>query len=386
MPDDEGTPPDPGFRGTPLPPEDRLWRHPSEVARRATRPARRGRIGAGLAIAAGGGAVLALLVAWGVGAFDDPAAPETASERVLTPVSTVLVGTPAPGGIDELAEAMVTVSVDGAEGSGIVLRDDGHVLTTADLVGDQDQVRVQAADGPAREAEVVGIDEATDVAVLSVVGLNRQGAVLGRAEDLTIGDPTRAVILGGSMAAEVLTGIVANLGVTVSRQDEDPLHGLIGTDIVLDAPVEGAALVDRHSAVIGVITGVGDTDVVRAVPIDLARIVADDIIATGSADHPWLGIEGQDLDVEVAADWGVRGGAELVAVLDDSPATTAGLRADDVVTQVGDHEITSMGDLVTVLRHLDPGDEIRIGYLRAGEHYWSEATLAETETEGETEG
>ena len=378
MPDDEGNPPDPGFRGAPLPPEDRLWRHPSEVAGPPAGRARRGRSVAALGLAAGAGAALALLVAYGVGAFEDPAPPETASERVLTPVSTVLVGAPTPGGIDDLVDAMVTVRVDGAEGSGIVLRDDGHVLTTADLVGDQDQVTVQAAEGPAREAEVVGIDEATDVAVLAVADLNRQGAVFGLAEELTVGDPTRAVMLGGSTAAEVLTGVVANLGVTVSRQEDAPLHGLIGTDIVLDVPVEGAALVDRHSAVIGVITAVGDTDVVRAVPIDLARIVADDIIATGAAEHPWLGIEGRDLQAGIAADWGVRGGAELASVLEDSPAAEAGLRADDVLTQVGDLEITSMGDLVTALRHLDPGDLVRIGYVRAGEHHWCRATLAET--------
>jgi S1-C subfamily serine protease len=290
----------------------------------------------------------------------------------------VFVGTAVRDDIDELAAALVVVRVGAVEGSGVVLRDDGHVLTTADLVGDDTEVTVQPVEGPALEAEVVGTDPATDVAVLWVAGLDRASAVLGVADEVTVGDPTRAVTLRGEDAAEVRTGVVANLAVTVSRHDEVPLHGLIGTDIVQDQPVEGAALVDAHGAVIGVTTGVGDTDVVRAVPIDLARVVAQDIIATGAADHPWLGIEGGDLDATVAADWGVRGGAELASVLEDSPAAAAGLRTDDVVTQVGDHEITSMGDLVTALRHLDPGDEVRIGYLRAGEHHWCRAVLAES--------
>lgn len=377
MSDDEGTPPDPGFRGAPLPPEDRLWRHPSEVARPAPGRSRRGRGGAALAVAAGAGAGLALLVTWGVGAFDDPVGPETAHERVATPAATVFVGAAATSDIDELAAALVVVRVDGVDGSGVVLRDDGHVLTTADLVGDRTEVTVEPVEGPALEARVVGSDPATDVAVLAVAGLDRAGAVLGMAGDVAVGDPTRAVSLRGEDAAEVVSGVVANLAVTVTRPDEVPLHGLIGTDIVQDQPVEGAALVDAGGAVIGLTTGVGDTDVVRAVPIDLARIVAEDIIATGAADHPWLGIEGRDLEAAVAADWGVRGGAELAAVVEDSPAAAAGLLADDVVTQVGDLEITSMGDLVTALRHLDPGDQVRIGYLRAGEHHWSRATLAE---------
>ncbi len=377
MSDDEGTPPDPGFRGAPLPPEDRLWRHPSEVARPTRGRSRRGRGLAALAAAAGAGAGLALLVTWGVGAFDDPVGPETAHERVATPTATVFVGAAATSDIDELAAGLVVVRVDGVDGSGVVLRDDGHVLTTADLVGDNTEVTVEPVEGPALEARVVGSDPATDVAVLAVAGLDRAGAVLGAAGDVAVGDPTRAVSLRGEDAAEVVSGVVANLAVTVTRPDEVPLHGLIGTDIVQDQPVEGAALVDRGGAVIGLTTGVGDTDVVRAVPIDLARIVAEDIIATGAADHPWLGIEGRDLEATVAADWGVRGGAELAAVLEDSPAAAAGLLADDVVTQLGDLEITSMGDLVTALRHLDPGDQVRIGYLRAGEHHWSRATLAE---------
>ena len=330
-----------------------------------------------LALAAGLGATVALAGAWGVGAFRPAEGTRPVSERVATPVSTVVVGSALPGGIDGVAAALVTIRADGARGAGVVLRDDGHVLTTADLVGESDRVVVQPSTGPEFEGQVVGVDADTDVAVLSVMGLDRAGAVLGATHELAVGDPARAVTLEGRQAAQVVTGVVANLAVTVTREDETPLHGLIGTDIVLADPVEGAPLVDAGGAVIGVTTTVGDTDVVRAVPIDLARIVADDIIATGAAEHPWLGIQGRDLDAAIAAAWGVRGGAELAAVVDDSPAAAAGLHAADVVTQIGDTEVTSMGDLVTALRHLDPGDEVRIGYLRAGAHDWCEAVLAE---------
>ena len=379
MSEDEGTPPDPPFRGAPLPPEDRLWRHPSEVRPAPTgdRPHRRSALSLGLA--AGLGASVALMAAWGLGAIRQDDAAQPVSERLATPVSTLLVGAPLPGGIDEVASALVTVDAGDTQGSGVVLRDDGHVLTTAELVGDAEQVRVRAVDGPELVGDVVGVDPATDVAVLLVQGLDRLGAVLGVARDVAVGDPARAIALQGMQAAEVLTGAVANLAVTVSRDAEVPLHGLIGTDIVMDDPIEGAALVDATGAVIGVTTTVGDTDAVRAVPIDLARTVADDIIATGGPAHPWLGIEGRDLEADVAAEWGVRGGAELAAVAEDSPAAEAGLQDADVVTQVGDTEVTSMGDLVTALRLLDPGDQVRIGYLRAGHHHWCTAVLDEQE-------
>lgn len=378
MSEDEGTPPDRPFRGAPLPPEDRLWRHPSEVRPGPTVDGgHRRRSPISLGLAAGLGASVALTAAWGLGAFREEGGAQPASVRLATPVSTVLVGSPRPGAMDEVAATLVHVRARGTAGAGLVLRDDGYVLTTAELVGDAEQVRVQAVDGPELVGDVVGVDPATDVAVLLVQGLDRLGAVLGVTRDVAVGDPARAVALQGRQAAEIVTGVVANLAITVSRGADPPLHGLIGTDIVMEDPIEGAALVDSTGAVIGVTTAVGDTDAVRAVPIDLARIVADDIIATGGPAHPWLGVEGRDLETEVAAEWGVRGGAELAAVVEDSPAAEAGLHAADVVTQVGDTEVTSMGDLVTALRLLDPGDQIRIGYLRAGHHGWCAAVLAD---------
>ena len=369
MSDDEG-----GAGRGPLPPEDRLWRHPSEVAR-PERHARRGwswlPLGIGLLI----GASAAVTTLWVGGALDDAEGPGVARERLATPVSTVYVGT-VGGGLDDLAGTLVTVRAGDLEGGGVVLRDDGHVLTTADLVGTRRHVSVHGVDGVERAGSVVGVDPATDVAVLRIPGLTADGAVLGTSAEVAVGDPARAVNLGEEGAALVLSGTVANLAVTVSRDDDEALHGLLGTDIVRGEPVEGAALVDADGAVIGVTTGVGDTDVLRAVPMDLARVVAHDIIATGGPEHPWLGVLGRDLDDALAAEWGVPGGAEVETVVEGSPAADAGLRDDDVVTNVGDTAITGMGDLVTALRHLDPGDDVRLGYLRDGRHQWCEAVLA----------
>lgn len=378
MPADDGTPEEPPFRGPPLPPDDRLWRHPSEHVVPLERAAR-GRRSVALLGAAAVGAALALAGAWAVGAFDDetPTA-EVARERQVTPATTVVLAAPGAGGLDEVAATLVAVRVGDTEGAGIVLRDDGYVLTTADLVVDRPRVSVWALGGPERDAEVVGTDPATDVAVLHVPGLTAEGAVFGAAHELAVGDDARTVRLRTTDRADVLAGVVANLAVTVTRDGSSPLHGLIGTDIVAAEPVEGAALVDAEGTVVGLTTTVGDTDAVRAVPVDLARIVAADLIATGRPAHPWLGIEGRDLDAAVAADWGIPGGAALVSVVADGPADAAGLRADDVVTHLGDTEIATMGDLVTALRHHDPGDTVRLGYLRAGRPHWCEAELAES--------
>jgi len=370
--DDEGT----AFGGGPLPPDDRLWRHPSEL--QGPRPAG-GRRWTLLSVGVGAlvGASAAVVGLWALGTFDDDPDAGVAEERLATPVSTVFVGRPSAGDLDQVADGLVAVRAGDIDGAGVILRDDGHVLTTAALVDGRRRVRVWAVDGRPRDGEVVGVDPATDVAVVRVPSLASAGAVLGRSAEVGVGDGARAVNLERSGAALVLAGRVANLAVTVALDDDSRLHGLIGTDIVRTEPVEGAALVDAAGAVIGVATDVGDNDVLRAVPIDLARTVAHDIIATGGPDHPWLGIEGRDLPDDVAAAWGVAGGAELEDVVEGSPADEAGLAPDDVVTNVGDVAIAGMGDLLTTLRHHDPGERVRVGYLRDGELEWCDVVLGD---------
>ncbi len=314
--------------------------------------------------------------AWALGAFDDEPADGAATERLATPVATVLVDGPVAGRIEALAESLVIVRAGDVRGAGVVWRDDGHVLTTADLVDGHERVTVKTVDGPRLTGRVVGLDRATDVAIIRVPELTAPGAVLGTTRRLSVGMLTQAVAPGASGGVTVATGSIASLGVTVTRDDDTPIHGLIGTDLVL-AGVEGAALIDDDGAVVGLTTPVGGASGVRAVPVALARVVGTDIIATGAAAHPWLGVEGRDVSAAVAAEWGIPGGAELFEITEDSPAADAGLVDHDVVTKVDDREITSMGDLLTVLRHLDPGDEIRIGYLRAGHLHWGDATLQE---------
>jgi putative serine protease PepD len=327
-----------------------------------------------LAASAVVGAGLALGGAWALGAFDDGPTGGAATERLATPVATVLVDGPVAGRVETVAASLVALRAGDEEGAGVVWRDDGHVLTTADLVRGHDRVAVQAVDGTELTGEVVGFDSATDVAVLRVADLTAPGAVLGATRRLSIGDSTQAVTPRAAGVTEVAAGFIASLGVTVTRDDDSPIHGLIGTDLVLSG-IEGAALIDADGAVVGLTTTVGGASGIRAVPIDLARVVGADIVATGSAAHPWLGIEGRDVSSEVAAEWGIPGGAELSTITEDGPADLAGLIEDDVVTKVAREEITSMGDLLTVLRHFDPGDEVRIGYLRDGELQWCSATL-----------
>lgn len=382
MADDEGSSPEaePPFRGAPLPPDDRLWRHPSEL-RAAPQAPRPGRGPVALALAAVVGATAALVGAWALGTFGDRVVERQVIERVATPAARTVLTTTGTRSLGEalpgLRSSLVAIRAGDTVGTGVILRDDGHVLTTASLVGDRDTVPVSPADGPGLEGEVVGTDPATDLAVLSVPGLGPAGAVLAPRATPVVGDGAAVVSLSASGRAEAAQGIIAGLGITVTREDGFPLHGLISTDIVVPGQLDGAALIDQRGAVLGVATDAGGHAGVRAVPIDLALVVVDDIIETGGPAHPWLGVEGRDLSAEAATAWGLAGGAHLAEVVEGSPAAVAGLRDDDVVTQVDDVDIQSMGELITALRHLDPGDAVRIGYRRDGEARWCAAVLAD---------
>jgi putative serine protease PepD len=101
-----------------------------------------------------------------------------------------------------------------------------------------------------------------------------------------------------------------------------------------------------------------------AIPVEIVRAVADDIIANGSARHSWLGVEGADLDPTNAKDMGVTGGAKVTKVIDNSPAALAGLQPDDVITTIDGVRIVSMSAFVVSLRGHHPGDSVTIELVR----------------------
>lgn len=417
----EGPDEDGGGSGPPLPPEDRLWRHPSEIGAGAVPPpgppvgsaappppASRGASSSWLVGAVSGvaGAALTLGVLAGTGGLDREVNRTQVVERVAPiPASTLPVSSPpgadVPGSVATLAAAVrpavarvevtraATAGAPGAEttttiGSAVAFRDDGFLLTSADLVDHSLRIVVVLDGGRATDGRIVGTDPLTDVAVLSIEETGLDTAVLGTAEDLTVGQP--ALVVGsastpGALPA-VTAGIVSALGRTLGAEgDAPPRHGLIQTDAPLDPTATGGPVLDRRGAVVGITTApptsVTGHGLSYAVPIDTARRVAGQIIGTGSVHHPWLGIEGSDLRAGEADAFQLAGGARVATVSEGSPADLAGLQADDVVTAVGETRVTSMAELVVRLREYRPGDVVLLSYQRAGQPGFCVATLAE---------
>jgi S1-C subfamily serine protease len=383
----EGADDDGSFRA-PLPPDDRLWRHPSEVAALApTSPvatARRPHSSWSVGVVSGLiGSVLTfglIAVSGALSPGGTPAPREVLVRESVRPAGLSSAGREATG-VEAIAEevtpAIVRIVAEGdvpSGGSGVMFRDNGYLLTNAHVVDEAERITVIFADGSELEGALVGFDTDTDVAVVKV---ERDEpftvAALGTATDLRVGQATIAIgsplgLVGGS---SVTTGVVSQLGRVVRASERAPLLDMIQTDAAIAPGSSGGALLDGDGYVIGVTTAIAVSEVGAeglgfAVPIDIARAVAEDIIATGSAVHVWLGIEGHTLGAPEADALGVRGGAVVRRVVDDSPAAGAGLEVDDVILTVSEEDIISMSALVIHLRRLDPGDEVRLGLVRDG--------------------
>ncbi len=300
--------------------------------------------------------------------------------RVLR--STVSIGVRTPNG--------------SGSGSGVVVREDGYVMTNNHVVeagadGGRITVIVNGGEGRELPASIVGLDPETDLAVLKVEGGGPfEPATLGRSSDLVVGDPVIAIGSPLGLNGTVTTGIVSALNRTVQVPSEDgtrgtPLLNAIQTDAAINPGNSGGALVNASGAVIGINSAIatlgasspGDTGgsigVGFAIPVDEARSVAEEIIRTGRATHPAIGVEAGN---EVADD-GRKAGARLTRILGGGPASTGGLQVGDVVDKVQDVPVGSVDELILALRQSRVGDRVTVEYVRDGQRQTTELQLAD---------
>jgi S1-C subfamily serine protease len=370
----------------PPPLDDRLWRHPSELAVLDLGPERRRRgpvWRAFLAGVAGALVTLAVLALLGrLGGGGERAAPAVIRQAARPAAAPVGRSASVVRIAEEVRPAIAEVRVEGgtseaASGSAVLYRDDGHLLTNAHVVEGADRVEVSLADGSTHAARVVGSDEVTDIAVLRIPaapeGEPYPTAVLGTAVDLAVGQPVVAIgsPLGLAGGSSVTTGVVSAVGREVEAEGT-ALLDMVQTDAAISPGSSGGALLDGTGAVIGITTAVGVTEAGAeglgfATPVDVARSVGEDIIARGRAVHVWLGIDGSDLDRRSAAELDVDGGARVEEVVAHSPAAVAGVAPADVIVGVEGQEVASMSALVLALRGRDPGDEVVLDVVRDGE-------------------
>lgn len=378
-----------------LHPDDRLWRHPSELshAELAALPTRSTIDNRVWLVALLGGLIGSLLTAGLVtasGGFDRKTVPTRSVERVATQAPGLRIAGPTTNVeiADRVRPTIAKLLVDSdqgeSSGSGVILRDDGHILTNNHVIEGARSITVELADGKEYPARLVGGDADTDVAVVKIEG-RFPPALLGTADGLKVGQPALAIgsPLGLAGGPSLSVGVVSAIGREVPSRDGPPLYDMIQTDAPIAPGSSGGALVDASGAVIGITTAiavdptVGAEGLGFATPIDIARDVAEQLIATGKVVHVWLGIEGTDVDDATADAMQIKGGVLIRSVKRGSPADEAGIRDRDVIVAVGDRKITTMGALVVALRTRRPGDTISLTLVRDRESRTVRATLTD---------
>ena len=411
--------PAPDVRGTPTPdpygsdPQERrganAWGYPTDTLGDPA-PARSARRRPGLRTASAvlaaallgglvGGELVSLTDDDGGGGLTDQGASLAAPPTVQSPAR-------APESVAGIAQRVLrsTVSITvrttsgGGSGSGVVLRDDGYVLTNNHVVeagqGGRITVTVNGSEGRELPAQIVGLDPETDLAVLKVQGGGPLvPATLGRSTGLVVGDPVVAIGSPLGLNGTVTTGIISALNRTVNVPASDgrpstPLLNAIQTDAAINPGNSGGALVDASGAVIGINSAIatlggssagdsgGSIGVGFSIPVDEARSVAEEIIKTGKATHPAIGVEAGN---EVSDD-GRKAGARLTRIAPGGAASQGGLQVGDVIDRVNDTAVASVDELILALRQSRVGDRVTLTYVRDGRTATTEVVLGDKAT------
>jgi S1-C subfamily serine protease len=361
-----------------LPPDDRLWRHPSELA--VAGSARSGSRSADnrmwtVAILSGIiGALLATGAVYAVGGVRTRKVAVAALERDVdsTPVVT-LASTSAESSFVTGAErvqssCVILVARNGHEtrvSNGVVFRSDGMVLTTAHMV-DGAQSLTATIGTRKIAARLVASDPASDLAIVKLQGSSFDPAPMGSALDLRVGDPVINIELGGSVPGD--QGSIAALGQQVTGSGGAVLTDLVAVATTGEPGMVGEPVLDSHGAVVAIGTALGKPSdrLEYATPVDLARQIAVQLLATGRVVPVWLGVQGTDVTPAEARMAGIDGGALVSRIYDDSPAQTAGLRTGDIVVGLDGREVTSMANLIMAVHAEPPGTDMELDVDRAG--------------------
>lgn len=266
-------------------------------------------------------------------------------------------------------------------GSGFIIRSDGLILTNAHVVRDADSVRVKLADRREFNAKVLGVDPATDVAVLKIDTKDLPTVQFGDSRPLRVGDYVLAIGSPFGFEHSATSGIVSAKGRSLPGDSYVPF---IQTDVAVNPGNSGGPLFDSDGRVIGINSQIysrtgGYEGLSFAIPIDVALHVKDQILATGEAQHAQLGVTIQELNQALADSFHLQSpsGALVSSIAPDSAAQKAGLRPGDVILSFDGHPIEHSGDLAAMVGMAKPGANVTLEVMRAGNKEQIRAVLGE---------
>jgi len=270
-----------------------------------------------------------------------------------------------------------TVRPEQGLGSGVIVSPEGYILTNNHVVEGADEIRVLLTDNRELVAKVIGTDPKTDVAVLKIEAENLPSAILGDSDKLRVGDVVFALgnPLGiGQTSTMGIVSATGRRGLGLLDKGDDPgYEDFVQTDAAINMGNSGGALVDARGRIVGINTAIisttrGNMGIGFSIPINLASYVMHSLIESGSVLRGYLGVNTQDLDPNLATEFGVKDGkGVLITGLESGgPAELAGLRRGDVVIAMNGRTVSTVDEFRLNIAQIRPGTEIAVQYLRSG--------------------
>lgn len=294
------------------------------------------------------------------------------------------------GVVAEVQPAVVSIQTGESEGSGVVLDQEGHILTNAHVVGAaaDGAAEVTFSDGDVTTADVVGADTRSDLAVVKVdADGDLVPASFGDSDSVEVGDSVLALGSPLGLEGSVTSGIVSakNRTIQVGQEPGQPgepgqppaaasISGMIQTDAPINPGNSGGALTNVDGDVVGINSaiatagGPGNVGVGFAIPANTAALVAEQLIAGEQVAHPYVGVSVTDAS---------GGGALVQSVSPDGPAGDAGLRPGDVVTELSGEPVRGADDLVAAVQRSSVGAELAVAFTRDGQPQQATVTVGE---------
>ena len=274
-------------------------------------------------------------------------------------------------------------------GSGFFISDEGYILTNNHVVEGTKEVSIILSDGREEKAALVGTDPYSDIAILKTEGAVPSVAVLGNSDLLNSGESVIAIGSPlGDFKNTVTVGVVSGTGRSIDTGQGYQIEGLIQTDAAINQGNSGGPLVNLAGEVIGVnnmiVRGSASGAVAEglgfAIPVNTAQAVANQIVAQGYFSRPFMGISYQAISPDIAANYNlpVQWGVYVTKVAADSPASKAGLQADDIIISLNNVKMDETHNYLNVLYTYKPGDQVALGVMRDGKEITIQITLGES--------
>jgi serine protease Do len=261
-----------------------------------------------------------------------------------------------------------------ASGSGVIITDDGYIVTNNHVVDDAEKVEVTLNDNRTFTAKVIGTDPSTDLALVKIDEKGLPFIIYGNSDNLKVGEWVLAVGNPFNLTSTVTAGIVSakarNIGIL---PDQYKIESFIQTDAAVNPGNSGGALVNTRGELVGINSAIASntgsyTGYSFAIPVNIVKKVVDDLVEYGNVQRGFIGVSIRDIDSKLATEKGLRNtkGVYVAGLTEGGAAKTAGIEEGDVITKVGDIEVNTIPQLQEQIGRFSPGDKVNVTVLHGG--------------------